>query len=95
MSYIFLDESGDLGFNFKKKRTSKYFVVTLLFVPGAKGPIEKVVKKTHTELARKRKKRVGVLHAVNEKPITRQRLLKRLTEKECTIMAIYLNKQKV
>jgi hypothetical protein len=36
-----------------------------------------------------------VLHAVNEKPITRQRLLKRLTEKECTIMAIYLNKQKV
>ena len=26
MAYIFMDESGDLGFNFKKKKTSKYFV---------------------------------------------------------------------
>ena len=25
MGYIFLDESGDLGFNFKKKKTSKVF----------------------------------------------------------------------
>lgn len=41
------------------------------------------------------KRRVGILHAVNEKPITRQRLLKRLASKDCSIMAIYLNKQKV
>ncbi|KKQ82760.1 MAG: hypothetical protein UT07_C0019G0001 [Parcubacteria group bacterium GW2011_GWB1_38_8] len=96
MSYIFLDESGDLGFNFKKKGTSKKFIITFLFVPeSTKRGLEKVVKKTHSELSKHVKRRVGVLHATNEKPITRQRLLKRLSEKNCTIMTIYLNKQKV
>lgn len=28
--YIFLDESGDLGFDFTKAKTSRYFVITLL-----------------------------------------------------------------
>lgn len=95
MAYIFLDESGDLGFNFKKKGTSKFFIVTFLFIEGSKSPIEKIVKKTHSELKKKIKRRVGILHAVSEKPITRRRLLKRLAEKDCTMMAVYLNKQKV
>ena len=94
MAYIFLDESGDLGFNFRKKKTSKFFVVTCLFT-GNKRPIEKIVKKTHSELKKKYKRRFGILHAVKEKPITRQRLLKRLNEKDCVIMTIYLNKKKV
>jgi len=54
MAYIFLDESGDLGFNFKKKKTSKFFVVTCLFVENKK-PFEKIVKKTHSELKKKYK----------------------------------------
>ena len=28
--FIFLDESGDLGFDFDKAKTSRYFVITLL-----------------------------------------------------------------
>ncbi|OGZ63827.1 MAG: hypothetical protein A3A98_00885 [Candidatus Staskawiczbacteria bacterium RIFCSPLOWO2_01_FULL_40_39] len=95
MAYIFLDESGDLGFNFDKKGTSKFFIVTFLFISGSKKPFEKIIKKTHSELKKKIKKRIGILHAVNEKPTTRQRLLKRLSEKDCTIMTIYLNKSKV
>lgn len=95
MAYIFLDESGDLGFNFQKKGTSKFFIVTFLFVEGSKNPIEKIIKKTHSELKNRVKRRIGVLHAVNERPVTRQRLLKRLAEKDCTMMAIYLNKRKV
>ena len=94
MGYIFLDESGDLGFNFKKLKTSKYFVVAFLFVEN-KRSIEKIVKKTHAELKKKYKRRFGVLHSVKERPITRQRLLKRLNEKDCAIMTIYLNKRKV
>ena len=94
MAYIFLDESGDLGFDFSKKRTSKYFIITCLFTPH-KRPIEKIVAKTHAELKKKHKKRGGVLHCFQEKPITRQRLLKRLSNKDCSIMAIYLNKNKV
>lgn len=95
MSYIFLDESGDLGFNFKKGRTSRFFVVTLLFVPDHKRAIEKIVKKVHAGLAKKIKRRVSVLHATKEKPITRQRLLRKLSESEAVVMAIYLNKDRV
>jgi len=35
ISYIFLDESGDLGFDFTKKRTSKFFVVTMFPPSGS------------------------------------------------------------
>ena len=94
MSYIFLDESGDLGFDFQKKKTSKVFVITCLFVEN-KRSMEKIVRKTHSELKKKYKRRFGVLHAVKEKPITRQRLFKRLSEKDCVIMTIYLNKKRV
>lgn len=95
MAYIFLDESGDLGFDFKKKGTSDFFVVTFLFVDGSKKIIEKIVKNTHAQLSRKIKRRIGVLHATNEKPVTRQRLLKKLVASDCSIMSIYLNKKKV
>ena len=94
MAYIFLDESGDLGFNFKKKKASKFFVITSLFAVR-KRPLEKIVRKTHSELKKRYKRRFGVLHAFKEKPLTRQRLLRRLTEKDCVIMTIYLNKKKV
>ncbi len=94
MSYIFLDESGDLGFD-PKKKNSKYFVITLLFVEN-KGSIEKVVKKIHATLRRKVKRLSGgILHSVKEKPITRKRLLNLLNERDCSIMTIYLNKAKV
>lgn len=95
MAYIFLDESGDLGFNFKKKGTSNFFVITLLFIEHSKGPIEKIIKKAHSQLAKKFKRRLGVLHAVYEKPVTRQRILKGIAEKDCLVMTIYLNKRKV
>ena len=95
MAYIFLDESGDLGFDFKKKGTSNFFVVTFLFVDGSKKVIEKIVKNTHSQLSKKIRRRIGLLHATNEKPITRQRLLKKLSMIDCSIMSIYLNKKKV
>ena len=94
MSYIFLDESGGLGFDFTKSRTSKYFVITCLFIEEKK-PIEKLVSKTHTNLRKIHKKHGGVLHAHEETPMTRFRLLRQLASKNCKIMIIYLNKKKV
>lgn len=94
MGYIFLDESGDLGFNFSKKRTSKYFIVTFLFA-NKKRSLEKAISKTHGELRKLYRKHGGVLHCFHEKPTTRQRLLKRLNDKDCWIMTVYLNKMKV
>lgn len=94
MAYIFLDESGDLGFDFKKKRTSQYFVVTFLYCED-KRVIEKIVKKCHAELKKRHKIKGGVLHCYREKPLTRQRLLRRLMESDCGIMTVYLNKSRV
>lgn len=88
-----MDESGDLGFS-PNKRNSKYFVITCLLTDNPKQ-IEKIVRKTHAELQKNIKRRVGVLHATKEKPTTRQRLLKRICKSECSIIAIYLEKSKV
>lgn len=95
MSYIFLDESGDLGFNFKKKKTSRYFVITLLFVKDKK-PIEKIIKKIFKAFSKMEiKNHHGVIHAFKEKPATRQKILNLLREKEVSVISIYLNKSKV
>lgn len=92
--YIFLDESGDLGFDFKKSRTTKYFLITFLFA-SEKRPIEKVVAKTHQTLKKIHKKRGGVLHCHSESPATRRKLLQLLCKKDCFIMTVYLNKKNV
>lgn len=94
MAYIFLDESGDLGFN-PKNKSSKYFVITIL-AASDKKPIEKIAKKVHAAL-RKKVKRLsgGVLHAYKEKGSTKRRVLTLLSKKNCSIMTIYLNKSKV
>jgi len=95
MAYIFLDESGDLGFNFKKSKTSHYFLITCLFVKE-RGPIEKIVKKIFTGFSKTEvKSHCGSLHAYKEKPVTRQKLLKSLSDKDVSIISIYLNKVKV
>lgn len=94
MSYIFMDESGDLGFDFKKKATTKHFIIAMLLVKN-KRPIEKIVGKTFASLTTKvRKTHNGVLHCNKEKSQTRTKLLTLLAQrKDCSIVIIRLNKQ--
>lgn len=87
---MLLDESGDLGFS---KGSSKFFTITIIFINN-KRRLEKIAKSVHKGL-RKKHKRVGVLHAYNEQPVTRQRLLKQFNDTDCHVLAIILNKQKV
>ncbi|HOX41132.1 MAG TPA: DUF3800 domain-containing protein [bacterium] len=94
MAYIFLDESGDLGFDLQKVRSSKYFVITLLFC-DEKRPIEKAVRIAHSSLKHTHKLKGGVLHCYHEKPATRIRLLTGLAKRDIKVMTIYLNKKKV
>lgn len=95
MAYIFLDESGDLGFNFQKSKTTKFFVLTFLFVEN-KRPIEKIVNKIFCGFSKKEiRSHGGVLHCYKEHPKTRFRLLNLLNEKDISILSIYLNKKKV
>ncbi len=92
MTYILLDESGDLGFS---KKSSKYFLVTVLTITEKKH-LEKLVKKVHSQL-RKHVKRIGGgnLHAHKEKPETRKKLLTLLSAQSCSAMLIVLNKSHV
>jgi len=92
MSYIFLDESGDLGFRFDKG-SSRHFLITIVFAKQ-KRPLEKVAKKVHVSL-RKKYKKVGVLHTYHDEPATRKRLLKLTEQQACSILAIVLDKKKV
>ena len=94
MAYILLDESGDLGFDFNKKKTTKFFLVVFMFT-GNLRPIEKCVKLTHRELRKKFKRIHSVLHASKEEPGTRMRLLKQLSRKDFDVMVVYLNKRRV
>jgi len=89
-----MDESGDLGFDFNKRGTTKYFLITFLFVRNKK-PVEKCVRKTHAGLQKKVKSKGKTLHAYHEKPVTRLRLLRCLAEKDIYIVTIALNKRKV
>lgn len=89
--YIFLDESGDLGFG---KRSSKWFLFTLAIVDDEKS-LERVVKKVWRTIHKKHK-HVGELHASHEKDVTRTRMLQMLAEVESLkIVTIILNKEKV
>lgn len=91
MSYIFLDESGDLGFS---KGSSRWFVLTIVFTNNHRK-IEKCVKKVHKTLKKKYKK-VSELHAYHTDEITRKRVLKLLAKTEdLKILSIILNKEKV
>lgn len=91
MIYIFIDESGDLGFS---ERSSRWFVLTIVLT-GNHRLVEKCVKRVHRGLKKKYKK-VKELHAYHADGITRKRLLKQLSEiDDLQVHCIILNKKKV
>jgi len=90
-----MDESGDLGFDFKKKKTSRYFVVTFLMIDDPK-PWNKLIQKTIAWLSKvERKRHNGVLHFHKEHPKLRYKLLWSIAQLNVSIMAIYVDKKHV
>lgn len=63
MWYLYLDESGDLGFNFANKKPSNFFTVTILVVKGVESnrALIKAVKKTIDRKLNPFKKRHGIV----------------------------------
>jgi len=91
--YIYMDESGDLGFA-KNKKGSENFVITFLITDNPKS-IEKIVKKTHTYLKRTTRKSAHILHANKQKHSIKKYLLKHLTQKSCEVAFITLHKNDI
>lgn len=89
--YIFLDESGDLGF---KKGSSKWFLFTLVVVDDARK-LERIIKKVRKSLNKKHKVSLPELHAYHCDDITRTRVLRSLAEEDISIVTTVLNKNKV
>ncbi len=95
MSYIYLDESWCLWFNFDNEKTSQYFVVTFLFVED-KRPVEKIIKKIFSSFSKVEVKRhCWTLHCYKEHPKIKTKLFNLLKGKNVSVMSIYLNKKKV
>lgn len=91
-----MDESGDLGFNFKKSKTSRFFIVTFVFVKE-KNNINNIVKKIFKDFTKTEvKNHTGTLHAYKENPKTRKKLLNLFHQKKIgDIVVIYLDKNKL
>ena len=96
MAYIFMDESGCLGFDFKKKGTSQNFIITFLFA-SSKRPLEKIVRRAFQKMDKKERKRLaGALHCHKAHPRLRLRVLNELRQvDDVSVMLIRLNKRKV
>ena len=95
MTIVFLDESGDLGFDFTKTATSRFFVVAALVCQDSK-PIDRVVKKIFTGFTKTQvKSRHGMLHAFKEDKKTNERLLRGLAMLDISVIVISLDKTRV
>ena len=89
--YIFLDESGDLGFS---KGSSKWFLFTLVVVDDARK-LERIIKKVRRSLNKKHKVHLPELHSYHCDDITRTRVLRSLAQEDIFVVTTVLNKTKV
>ena len=87
--YIYLDESGTLGFDFKKKGNSKYFTISYIAFKN-KNQISRAIRSTRKKFNIKSK-----LKANSTNDEIRKDLLNRLMKKEFSISTIIIDKTKV
>lgn len=91
MTYIFLDESGDLGFG---KRATRWFLCAATVNDDPRA-LERVTKKVWKSLVEKHK-HIGELHAYREKTSTRKKMLQLLSGIEnLKIFCVILDKRKI
>ena len=93
MKYIFLDESGELGF---KEKSSKYFVITLLSCDeGELYALRRIIKKVRQKIIKKKMKRYPELKGNNSSEKIRIEVLQRFGKTNSEIFVIILDKSKV
>lgn len=100
MLYLYLDESGDLGFDFVNKKPSKYFVVTILVVKGhdANRRLINGVKKTlkrKLNPKNKRKRIVPELKGTKTTIEVKEYFYRQVKDLELGVYTIILNKRRV
>ena len=98
---IYLDESGDLGFDFGKRKTSKKFVITLLVCDGVEAAdvFRKAVRRTlKNKLKRKKNKgsrSITELKGTKTSLEVKKYFYRNVTTEGWKIYTVILNKQRV
>lgn len=98
--FIYLDESGDLGFNFSKNKTTRKFVITLLVCNSeiARKEFTKAVRRTlKNKLNRKKKKTRSIeeLKGVNTTLKIKKYFFRNVQKGSWDIYTLVLNKARV
>jgi hypothetical protein len=94
--YIFLDESGDLGFNLTKKKTSRFFVITLLVSKNLHSVREinisiiKTLKKINNK---KRVEQICEIKGINTPISMKKYFLERISGYDWCIYSIIVDKK--
>jgi hypothetical protein len=94
MLYLYLDESGDMGFDFFAKKPSKYFTVTVMLVQGMENrkKIAKAVRRTlHYKLAKQQIELKGSKQSIEVK----RYFYKHIESVPFELYALTLNKRRV
>lgn len=93
MKYIFLDESGDLGFGSK---SSKFFTIFLL-VCGVyeEQETQRIIKKIRQRVLKKKLRQVPEIKWNNSSEIIKQKVFEKLSKTNFEVFTIILDKSKV
>lgn len=96
---IYLDESGDLGFDFSKAKTTRKFVITLLVCEdqNTNRQLQKAISRTLKRLNRRKSKtrRVSELKGTNTDLKIKKYFLKQIKVSGCQLYTVVLNKSRV
>ena len=96
MTYIYLDESGDLGFNFERK-ISKYFIVASMLIHDEETDkkVNRIIKEIRVRKLKKKFKEKSELKFSSTSSIIRKSILKLLSRNDVSIYSIIVNKNKL
>ena len=96
MWYLYLDESGDLGFDFVNKKPSKFFTVTILALSSYESN-RKLIKAVKMTLRRKTSKKEGKneLKGINTTLDVKKYFYKQVKNIRFSIYSITLNKKRI
>ena len=97
MLYLYLDESGDLGFDFVNKKPSKFFTVTILAIRGPANNrlLIKAVKKTLARKLNRRKSVVSELKGARTVFEIKMYFYGQIEELKFGVYSLTLNKKRV
>ncbi len=97
MLYLYLDESGDLGFDFVNKKPSKFFTITILAVRGSENnrQLIKAVKKTLIRKLNRKKWTVEEIKGVKVSLEIKKYFYAQTKDTKFAIYSLTLNKRRV